>query len=69
MDAIPDYLVDHLSVAGTLDDVTGRLIEIAQLGIQEFAIWPFPPDGEDLRHEIVPLSEVVIPRVLKALER
>jgi 5,10-methylenetetrahydromethanopterin reductase len=68
IDVIPDHLIDHLSVTGTVTDVTDRLIEIVGLGIRELALWPFPPAGEDLGHEIVPLGREVVPRLRAALE-
>jgi alkanesulfonate monooxygenase SsuD/methylene tetrahydromethanopterin reductase-like flavin-dependent oxidoreductase (luciferase family) len=68
MGLIPDDLVGHLAVAGTVDDVAEQLAGIARLGVGELAIWPFPPDGTDWEHEIVPLAEEVMPRVQRALE-
>ncbi len=68
MDLIPEDLVDHLAVAGTIEDVAQQLTRIARLGVTELAIWPFPPNETNLEHEIVPLAQEVIPRVNRALE-
>jgi 5,10-methylenetetrahydromethanopterin reductase len=67
MDLIPDELVGHLAVAGTVDDVAHQLSTIVGLGVSELAIWPFPPNRTDWEHEIVPLAEEVLPKVRKAM--
>jgi 5,10-methylenetetrahydromethanopterin reductase len=67
MDLIPDALVNHLAVAGTVDEVTEKLTRIVRLGVGELAIWPFPPNRTDWEHEIVPLAEEVMPRVRREL--
>jgi 5,10-methylenetetrahydromethanopterin reductase len=68
MDLIPDDLVGHLTVAGTVDDVARQLATIVRLGVGELAVWPFPPPGAGLEHEIVPLAEEVMPRVRQDLQ-
>jgi hypothetical protein len=69
MDLIPDELVGHLAVAGTVDDVAHQLSMIVRLGVSELAIWPFPPNRTDWEHEIVPLAEEVLPRVRRAIAK
>jgi 5,10-methylenetetrahydromethanopterin reductase len=67
MERIPDELVDHLAVAGTVDEVAERLVRIIRLGIDGIAAWPFPPAETDVEQVIVPLAQEVMPRVRRAL--
>jgi 5,10-methylenetetrahydromethanopterin reductase len=64
---LPDDLLDDLSVAGTVDEVAGRLVRIARLGIGQAALWLFPPPGGLLEDAIEPLVEDVIPQVRAGL--
>ena len=64
---LPDELLGEFSLAGTVDEVTRRLVEIAAMGIGQAAFWIFPPEGEALEAVLEPLLEEVIPAVRAAL--
>ncbi len=65
---IPDELVEEFSVAGTVDEVASKLVQIGRMGIAQAAIWPFPPKGGDLETVLESLSGGVLPLVRSALE-
>ena len=60
---LPDELVDEFSLAGTVDEVTERLIGIGRLGMKQAAMWIFPPQGTELEALIETMTEQVLPRV------
>jgi 5,10-methylenetetrahydromethanopterin reductase len=64
---IPDELLEEFSVAGTVDEVTSKLIQIGRMGIGQAAMWLFPPKGEDLETVLKSLSSDVLPGVRSVL--
>jgi 5,10-methylenetetrahydromethanopterin reductase len=64
---IPDELLEEFSVAGTVDEVASKLIQIGRMGIAQAAIWLFPPEGDDLETVLKSLSGDVLPLVRSAL--
>jgi alkanesulfonate monooxygenase SsuD/methylene tetrahydromethanopterin reductase-like flavin-dependent oxidoreductase (luciferase family) len=60
---IPDELLEEFSVAGTVDEVASKLIQIGRMGIAQAALWLFPPKGDDLETVLKSLSDDVLPRV------
>jgi 5,10-methylenetetrahydromethanopterin reductase len=65
---IPDELLEEFSVAGTVDEVTSKLIRIGRMGIAQAAMWLFPPKGEDLEAVLNSLSRDVLPGVRSVLD-
>ncbi len=66
---LPDELLEQFSVAGTVEEVTSKLVRIARLGIGQAALWPFPLAGTDVEAVLRSLAEEVIPRVRAKLDR
>jgi hypothetical protein len=64
---IPDELLEDFSIAGTVDEVTSKLIQIGRMGIGQAAMWLFPPKGENLETMLKSLSGDVLPGVRSAL--
>lgn len=44
---VPDELVEHLTVAGTLDDVMAHMRSIAATGVDQITVHPVAPPGRD----------------------
>jgi 5,10-methylenetetrahydromethanopterin reductase len=57
---VPDTLVDAITLAGTVEDVTARVVRMIQGGVTHIMINPLAPDGEVERiirgfaHEVMP---------------
>jgi 5,10-methylenetetrahydromethanopterin reductase len=66
--AIPENLLEEFSVAGTVEEVAAKLTRIGRMGIDQAAMWVFPPEGKDVETVLKPLAEDVLPRVRAALE-
>ena len=64
---IPDELLEEFSIAGTVDEVTSKLVQIGRMGIGQAAMWLFPPKGEDLETMLKSLSSDVLPGVRSVL--
>ena len=64
---IPDRFVDALSLAGTPEEVTARLIDLARAGIGRVVINPIAGSDTPIEDTLRLFSEVVLPRVRKAL--
>ena len=64
---IPDELLEEFSIAGTVDEVTSKLVKIGRMGIGQAAMWLFPPKGEDLETMLKSLSSDVLPGVRSVL--
>jgi 5,10-methylenetetrahydromethanopterin reductase len=65
---LPDELLEDFSVAGTVEEVTSKLIQIGRMGVAQAALWLFPPQGDDLETMLKSLGANVLPRVRSALE-
>jgi 5,10-methylenetetrahydromethanopterin reductase len=65
---IPDDILRELSVAGTADEVAAKLIRIGRMGVDQAAMWLFPPSGDDFETQLRILSRDVLPRVRSALD-
>lgn len=64
---IPEELLEEFSVAGTAEEVAAKLIHIGRMGIEQAAMWLFPPGGKDVETVLKPLAEKVLPQVRAAL--
>jgi 5,10-methylenetetrahydromethanopterin reductase len=64
---LPEALLEEFSVAGTPDEVAGKLTAIGRLGIRQAALWLFPAAGGDVESVLRPLVADVFPRVRAAL--
>jgi 5,10-methylenetetrahydromethanopterin reductase len=57
---VPDTFVDAITLAGTVEDVTARVVRMIQGGVTHIMINPLAPDGEveriirDFAHEVMP---------------
>jgi alkanesulfonate monooxygenase SsuD/methylene tetrahydromethanopterin reductase-like flavin-dependent oxidoreductase (luciferase family) len=68
---IPRGVIDAMSVVGTAEQVTQKLLNLEQLGVQEIVIWPFPHDAgvrttansSDVEDFAVNFAVNVMPRV------
>ncbi|MEA2661622.1 MAG: 5,10-methylenetetrahydromethanopterin reductase [Chloroflexota bacterium] len=56
---IPDEVLSHFSVAGSPDEVRARFAELAHLGIDHFAILPWPSAGQTMAQLIAAIARVV----------
>ena len=64
---LPDELLGEFSLAGTVGEVTQKLIDIAGSGVGHAAFWIFPPAGESMEAVLEALLEDVIPAVRAAV--
>ncbi len=68
---IPRNLIDQMSVVGTAEQVTEKLLNLERLGVQEIVVWPFPHDAgvqttadtSDVEDFVVDFAQNVLPRV------
>jgi 5,10-methylenetetrahydromethanopterin reductase len=68
---IPRSLIDQMSVVGTAEQVTEKLLNLERLGVQEIVVWPFPHDAgvrttanmSDVEDFVVNFAHSVMPRV------
>ena len=58
---LPDELLDRFSVAGSIDEVIGRLADIQDLGMDQAAMWPFPAGTDSLPDLLNVLGRHVLP--------
>lgn len=64
---ITDGHVDALTLAGTVGEVTARVVALGRAGIGQVAIHPFAPPGGTVDATIRRFGEEVLPRAQKAL--
>jgi len=58
---VPEPYLDHLAVAGTVDDVARQMREIAASGVTHIAVRPVPPPGGTVREVITAFAREVMP--------
>lgn len=66
---IADRMVDALTLAGTVEEVTEHVLALGQAGIGQIAIYPFAPPGGTVEETIRCFGEQVLPAARKALGR
>lgn len=59
---VPDSFVDAMTLTGTVDEVTTRVLDMVQRGIKHVMIYPIAPDG-DVERIIQRFAHEVVPRV------
>ncbi|MDR7558651.1 MAG: LLM class flavin-dependent oxidoreductase [Armatimonadota bacterium] len=59
---VPDAYLDHLAVAGTLEDVVAQLDQIRRAGIAHITLRPVPPPGGTVQGVVEALARDVMPR-------
>jgi 5,10-methylenetetrahydromethanopterin reductase len=64
---IPDRFVDALSLAGTAEEVTERVLTLGRAGIREIILHPLAPTESGITETIRSFAEVVTPAVRRAL--
>lgn len=66
---ITDAVVDALTLAGTVDEVTERVVALGRAGIGQIMIYPFaPPDGS-VDDTVRRFGQEVVPTACRALGR
>ena len=65
---ITDRVVDALTLAGTVDEVVARVVDLARGGIGQVMIHPFAPPGSTADDTIRRFGLEVLPRARLALE-
>jgi 5,10-methylenetetrahydromethanopterin reductase len=58
---IPRGIIDSLALVGTAPQIVTRLKALANAGIQEVVIWPFPLQGQDTEDFMFKLAKDVLP--------
>lgn len=58
---VPDALIDHLGVAGTLEEVAAKLQAIGALGFNQITIRAVPAHGQTMSECLRLISESVLP--------
>ena len=64
---IPDGLVQHRALAGTVEQVTQQVLDMAALGITQITIFPTPVAGAGHETVIHTFAEQVMPKVRSSL--
>jgi 5,10-methylenetetrahydromethanopterin reductase len=59
---VPDAFVDAITLAGTVEEVTARVVRMVQHGVKHVMIYPLAPDG-DVERIIRSFAREVMPRV------
>ena len=59
---VPDALVDAMTLAGTVDEISRRVVQMVQRGVTHVMIYPMAPDG-DVERIIRSFAHDVVPRV------
>ena len=59
---VPDSFVDALTLAGSVDEVSTRVVDMVQRGIRHVMIYPIAPDG-DVERIIQRFAQEVVPCV------
>jgi 5,10-methylenetetrahydromethanopterin reductase len=59
---VPDAFVDAITLAGTVEDVTAKVVNIVRQGVTHVMIYPIAPDG-DVERIIRSFACEVVPRV------
>jgi 5,10-methylenetetrahydromethanopterin reductase len=62
---MPRGVVDSLALVGTAAQVAERLKALADAGVQEIVIWPFPRERQDMDGFMRELATDVLPQVSK----
>ena len=66
---ITDDVVDALTLAGTVDEITERVVALGRAGVGQIMIYPFaPPDGS-VDDTVRRFGQDVVPRARRALGR
>jgi alkanesulfonate monooxygenase SsuD/methylene tetrahydromethanopterin reductase-like flavin-dependent oxidoreductase (luciferase family) len=58
---IPRGIIDSLALVGTAPQIVTRLKALADAGIQEVVIWPFPAQGQSTEDFMFKLAKDVLP--------
>ena len=58
---IPRGIIDSLALVGTAPQIVTRLKALAEAGIQEVVIWPFPAQGQSTEDFMFKLAKDVLP--------
>jgi alkanesulfonate monooxygenase SsuD/methylene tetrahydromethanopterin reductase-like flavin-dependent oxidoreductase (luciferase family) len=59
---VPDAFVDAVTLAGTVEEVAGRVLQLQQLGITHVLINPLAPD-DNIEQVIHTFAHEVMPRI------
>jgi 5,10-methylenetetrahydromethanopterin reductase len=60
---MPRGVIDSLAVVGTADEVAARFRALAEAGIGEVVIWPFPRAGQTTEQFMERVAQQVMPQV------
>lgn len=60
---IPRGILDSLALVGTAEQIVKRLRELAEVGVQEVVIWPFPANNQSTEDMMVRLAKDVLPHM------
>ena len=60
---IPRGIIDSLALVGTAPQIVSRLKALADAGVQEIVIWPFPAKGQDTEDFMFKLAKDVLPQL------
>jgi 5,10-methylenetetrahydromethanopterin reductase len=66
---ITDRVVDALTLAGTVDEVTEHVVALGRAGIGHVMIYPFAPPGGSMDDTVRRFGQDVLPAARRALER
>jgi 5,10-methylenetetrahydromethanopterin reductase len=66
---ITDDVVDALTLAGTVEEVTERVVALSRAGIGQIMIYPFAPPGGSADDTVRRFAQDVLPAARRALER
>ncbi len=66
---ITDHVVDALTLAGTVDEVTEHVVALGRAGIGQVMIHPFAPPGGSVGDTVRRFGQDVLPAARRALER
>ena len=64
---ITDEMVRHSALAGTVDDVVHQIVEIADTGITQIALYPMPLPGQSIELVLDAFVKDVMPRAQAVL--
>ena len=66
---ITDRVVDALTLAGTVDEVTEHVVALGRAGIGHVMIYPFAPPSGSMDDTVRRFGQDVLPAARRALER
>jgi 5,10-methylenetetrahydromethanopterin reductase len=63
---ITTEMVREKALVGSADQIVAQIDEIASAGVQQIALYPLPPEGQDIESVLAAFFERVMPRVQSA---